>query len=99
MCGLRICLRLYLPSHPSHPHGALLLHGGSTRTANFFSDLFLLDLLKHSFTRISTRTGSACPSARAGHISVYVPSLESVVIFGGQRVTLASDPSDMQMQL
>src|SRR5258708_4526332 len=99
MCELGIFLRVYLPSHPSHPHGALLLHRGSTRTANFFSNLFLFDLIKYSLSRISTLTGAACPSPLAGHTSIYVPSLESIVIFGGQRVTLASDPSDMQMQL
>eukprot|EP00455_Lapot_gusevi_P012138 TRINITY_DN1569_c0_g1_i3.p1 TRINITY_DN1569_c0_g1~~TRINITY_DN1569_c0_g1_i3.p1 ORF type:complete len:358 (-),score=22.21 TRINITY_DN1569_c0_g1_i3:13-1011(-) len=70
----------------------LLIFGGSTRSAEFYNDSYLLNLDKWSWSKVECENVPAC---RAGHS--LVSRAGSAFLFGGQQVTL-DQHQDMHSQ-
>jgi len=73
----------------------LMLFGGSSRTADFFSDIYAFELETHRWILLEPK-GQA-PVGRSGHSAIAFKS--QLVIFGGQTVVRDSTTGEMELRI
>ena len=79
----------HFPSNVYCGNGHVVIFGGNSlnqgNTAGALNDLWAFSLISQTCDTIPQ--GSIKPSARYGHTSIYIPSQDKMIIFGGQGVT------------